>query len=132
MSSPAVSSSSSWIRTLHWAVTRNYPAIVKRLLENNSDEENQILLETMQWTSPDECPLHAAAALGLDDMVRLLIAAGIDINSYSVNKSTGTRWSALHWAVYYNRVSTVKLLVELGADINARGTYWTPENITTR
>ena len=75
----------------------------------------------MEWTAAGGYPLQEAAGLGRDDMVRVLVVKGIDVNSYSVDR--GNRWTALHWAAQGNHVSTIKILLQLGADKTALGSW---------
>ena len=59
-----------------------------------------------QWTA-----LHYASFSGKDDVVKVLVARGADLDAKSPNGST-----PLMMAVYEGRESTVKQLIRLGAD----------------
>lgn len=61
-----------------------------------------------------DLPLSEAAAFGDNELVKLFLEHGADINHAGVSNAT-----ALHHAISNNQNETVKLLVEHGADINA-------------
>lgn len=64
------------------------------------------------WTA-----LHLAAANGRDDIVKLLVEAGMDMNLPTSAQNTPLRFAAM-----YGHLSTCKLLLlELGADMNIKG-----------
>ena len=112
---------SSWIRKLHQAVMEDHLPSLRRHLKKVSGSgdgvHQQRLQDIQEWSLDRGCPLQAAAHLGYNEMVRLLVAAGIDVNSYSVDKMIrGSRYTALHCAAVADEVSTVKILLELGAD----------------
>ena len=61
-------------------------------------------------------PLHHAVQQGHEEVAKILIKAGAN-----VNKTIGPeRWTSLHYAVAYKLVEMVRLLVRNGADINAK------------
>ncbi|KAL8884391.1 MAG: hypothetical protein Q9192_006858, partial [Flavoplaca navasiana] len=69
--------------------------------------------------------LRAAAIKGHADIVRILLGAGFDVNAtvtavHEEDLQDGHGWgqSALQHATEYGRLSMVKLLIDLGADIN--------------
>lgn len=68
-------------------------------------------------------PLHMAVTGGLEELSRLLIEYGAD-----VNKKTGYhKLTALHQAASGGHLKTVKLLIEKKADVNSRSAAgWTP------
>ena len=109
---------SSWLENVHRAVIDNHILTVRRLLDGARN-----LRGKKEYPTTSGYPLQEAAALGRDDMVRHLVAAGMDVNSYSVNTSAGTRWTALHWAAHGDKASTVEVLLELGADKTALGRW---------
>ena len=114
---------SSWIGKLHQAVLENHFPTLRRLLkEVKGGDEDWRLEGIMEWSLQGGCPLHLAAHLGRDGMVKLLVAAGIDVNSYFVGETAGGfRYTALHYAAAANSVSTVKILLELGANPTLEG-----------
>lgn len=69
-------------------------------------------------------PLHFAAFFGHPDAVRLLLGRGAEVDAFGRGWMTGT---ALHSAVSRMRAEVVRLLLEAGANPNARqSTGWTP------
>ena len=77
-------------------------------------------------------PLLIAANLGADDVVRLLLERGADINETNgegwqpevrpleVHPDANSQWSPLHAAVQGNHLETVKILIEKGAKLDVR------------
>jgi ankyrin repeat protein len=57
--------------------------------------------------------LHVVSARGYTTLVRILLAAGADVNAVSDFKS-----SALIWAAIFGHVETLELLINAGADLN--------------
>jgi ankyrin repeat protein len=66
--------------------------------------------------SQERTPLHVAAALGHDEVARLLLDAGA-----SPKARDECRETPLHLAAAGNRASTVRLLLERGAEADAKG-----------
>lgn len=70
-----------------------------------------------------ETCLHLAARKAQNELIDMVLVAGVDINA----KSTGYEETALHVAAKEGHSETVKVLVDSGADIEARSRYgWTP------
>uniref|UniRef100_A0A8C2WC43 Caskin-2 n=1 Tax=Cyclopterus lumpus TaxID=8103 RepID=A0A8C2WC43_CYCLU len=82
--------------------------MVVSLLEGERKEQTDSAFTT---------PLHLAARNGHKDIIRLLLAAGIDINKTT---KSGT---ALHEASLYGKTEVVRLLLDAGVDVNTRNTY---------
>ncbi|XP_068458040.1 caskin-2-like isoform X2 [Clinocottus analis] len=82
--------------------------MVVSLLEGERKEQTDSAFTT---------PLHLAARNGHKDIIRLLLAAGIDINKTT---KSGT---ALHEASLYGKTEVVRLLLDAGVDVNIRNTY---------
>lgn len=60
-------------------------------------------------------PLHVAARCGRVDYIRYLH------QHYDVNaKATSCHWTPLHFATHLNQIDAINVLVDLGADINAK------------
>ncbi len=52
----------------------------------------------------EEAPLHLAAYCGHNDLIRLMLEGGMDIDSYNVySDNNGYMVTPLHWAVYKNK-----------------------------
>jgi len=62
-----------------------------------------------------EAPIHVAARLGMNDVIRAVIRKGGDVNLPSANRS-----APLHLAVKMKHSWTAKVLCEVGADVHAR------------
>lgn len=94
---------------LHLAVMGGHADTTKVLLDAGAHIE-----------ATDYCrmaPLHRAAQQ--DDagvLTELLLAYGAEVDS----RCTGTRWTPLHWAAYGDRIASAKLLIQHGADVNAK------------
>ena len=70
----------------------------------------------LKWAQyPDCSPLAAVTEAGDTEAVRLLIAAGAN-----VNKLNTTFGGALHYAIKNSRIDLVKILLDAGADKNAK------------
>jgi peptide-methionine (S)-S-oxide reductase len=63
----------------------------------------------------------AAAFYGKSEMISYLIHLGVDVNAY-IERSSGfhSHATALHQAVYSGSLDSVKILVDAGADLNAK------------
>ncbi|XP_063615717.1 26S proteasome non-ATPase regulatory subunit 10-like [Penaeus indicus] len=60
-----------------------------------------------------EKPLHVAAEEGHDEVVKMLISAGVDVNG-----KNDKGWTPLHRAAYSGHSSVVTVLVTRGATVN--------------
>ena len=111
---------SIWSGKARQAVTEDNIITLQHLL---NEEEFKRVIAGKEWTfAYGTCPLHTAVYLGRDEMVRLMVEAGISINSYSVDVDAFTIWTPLHCAAYHEKIptSTSNLLLDLGADANLR------------
>ncbi len=85
---------------------------------NKPVEEVEILLSSPAAvncpdTSNGNCPIHIAAQNGHDEMIKLLIAKGADLNMKNGKGNTG-----IHMAIGYDYFNVAKLLIAAGADEN--------------
>jgi uncharacterized protein len=64
-------------------------------------------------------PLVQAAYLGHDEITRLLLEAGADLDA----RDPGMKATALHAAAYAGRTGAAQLLVQHGIDVNVQGPY---------
>jgi ankyrin repeat protein len=60
--------------------------------------------------------LNNAAHNGQNGVIRFLISVGADINK----KGRFRGWNPLHWGASFGQLESVKLLVSMGCDFNAR------------
>ena len=105
---------SIWSRKARQAVKDDDIITLTQLL---NEEEFRRVVAGKDWSiTYGTCPLHTAVYLGRDELVRLMVAGGISINSYSIDVNAMVIWTPLHCAAYHAKVSTLKLLLELGAE----------------
>lgn len=105
---------------LHRAVERRDVERVRRLLQGGIKPD---VRDNHQVTA-----LMLAAERGYDEIVEVLIKAGANVNAKNRPSAFEEgRRSALHRACEAGKVSTVKLLLELGADSNCLSqSQWSP------
>ncbi|TRY63582.1 hypothetical protein TCAL_03878 [Tigriopus californicus] len=106
-----------WEQALTDAVYNNNIEKVKHYLRK---EEIRRGLGRLEWTW-GEAPLHRAAAIGRNDILKVLVEAGCNLDAYSVHDKD--RMTCLHLAVWCNQGETVRLLLQLGADPTLKGTW---------
>jgi len=88
------------------------------LTNGNEEQIAKVLLEygaNIYGRMPRETPMIGAVSHGVESVSKVLIQAGADLEATSV---FGAR--ALHWAAWLGMRSTVALLIESGAEIEAR------------
>jgi hypothetical protein len=124
-------------RGLHWAAENGYEAMVKALIAAGADV-NKVgnhcgetplkrwwILKAAQWSHiagfmvvvkvliEPMTPLNSAAERGHEALVKVLIAAGAD-----VNKADNDVRTPLYCAARYGHDAVVKVLIAAGADVN--------------
>lgn len=94
--------------TLLAAICLNRTGDIRRLADESTPADRQ-------------AALIAAAFYGKADWLDFLIRLGVDVNGYT-DTSSGfhSHAAALHQAVYSGSLEAVKILVEAGADLNAK------------
>ncbi len=94
---------------LHLAVFFGWPELAGALIDRGAS------LEARSTNQSKNTPLHAAAAGGNVEVVKLLLMRGADANA-----SQDSGWTALHSAAQAGNREMVEVLVAYGADLNAR------------
>lgn len=82
---------------------------VERYLDSGGDIEASFDLPGVPGSGATA--LHLAVAGGHEEVTKLLLGNGADVNSIAADTNRGT---PLHWAVRAQRFETVKILVEVG------------------
>ena len=98
---------------LHMAIKMNYPIAVKMLLDAGCDIE--IKNKSESTGSKGDTPLICVAFWGHDEIAKILLDAGGNVNARDENQVT-----SLHEAVRLDNVSIAKLLLENGANSQAK------------
>ena len=126
---------------LHFAAQENHPEVVKVLIDAGADIEVKGVNE--------ESPVLLASQEGALDVVKVLVKAGAEVcvtdndgdtclmhavrfghtetarallcmPEVDVNQSADNTWTALHTAVFKKHSSVVQVLIDAGADIEAK------------
>jgi ankyrin repeat protein len=95
------------------AVLRDREAIVKLLLEKGANSEDSTALGSTKKTNGR---LQSAIDSGNENVVRSLLALGADLEERMGNFNM----TSLLFAAYKGKLAIVKILLEKGADVNAR------------
>ena len=96
---------------LHLACIHGHLSVVIALLEHGADM-GIIFTDDNNY---EHCALSFAARMGHADVMRALIKQGSD-----VNKANSRGLTALHYAAVRNQPRSIEVLIENGADIEAR------------
>lgn len=95
---------------LHYACDRKHKDVVEYLLEQGANINAEL---------DDGCtPLISSVAVDDMDTAILLLENGANIKAHA------NRWTVLHYAVHNKNLDMVKLLVEAGAELEARTHYY--------
>ncbi len=97
---------------LHMAVNNNNIEIVKLLLDNGADVNAKDVEENT--------PLHIASEKGYTKVVNQLLTNKKSKNKININEKDNDWNTPLHMAANNNKIGIVKLLLDNGADVNAK------------
>ena len=110
---------------LMWAAAERHPDMVKALIESHADLQAH--------TKQGFTPLHFAARVGDLESVKLLLAAGVDVNLLTQSSEPegprsggGSGYTPLLVAAMRAQVETALYLLEHGADPNISASGMTP------
>jgi len=96
--------------SLHSVVAKGDFDGARKLVEQGADTE-------AKDPSTGASVLHYAVMRGNPDILKWLLARGVDVNSRTRNGTT-----PLHTAVVYNRYEVAEMLLNRGADVDAKST----------
>ena len=94
---------------LHIAVNHASVKVVEKLVATPGVNVNVL-------SGRGETPLNDAASFGFSKILRILVAAGADLE-----KRNNGEFTPLHSAIMYRELKGVKTLIELGANVDAAG-----------
>ncbi|TGL98038.1 hypothetical protein EHQ76_13475 [Leptospira barantonii] len=94
------------ITALELACSSNFMEVAEALLDHGGNPN-------FSGQKDGRTPLFLAAMEGNNDIIKLLLSEGADVNGRSKSGFT-----ALFDAIGYNKIDTVKLLIKKGADVN--------------
>lgn len=107
--------------TLQCASRIGNPAMLELLFEHGADPNIMIVASDAPGDDGLITPLQEAAHNGSDDIIRLLVSKGADL---VLDRNDSQFKSALHAASFAGQVDNVKVLIELGSDINCQGGFY--------
>lgn len=96
------------VTPLYLACKNRNPAMVETLLKGGAN------VNAALWSG--ETPLMTAAETGVNEVVSVLLAHGANVNIQEPRRGQ----TALMWAISFKHPDTARLLIEKGADANAR------------
>ena len=97
---------------LHDAAYKNHPEIAQLLIDAGADIEAK--------NRHGETPLHRTAWQGSVETLHVLLQAGADVNILTTGWIRG---GALHYAALRNHPAIAQILIDAGADIDAKTDY---------
>ncbi|KAF8343244.1 ankyrin repeat-containing domain protein, partial [Amanita rubescens] len=111
--SPSVHSGYDDAKALVVACKCGYRNMVEQLLDEGVDANEGAYMVLDKVSQHKHTPLHVASEYASEDIVRLLLEKGVDVNIVG-----GHRGSALHTAAYHGKKEIVQLLLKWGANVN--------------
>lgn len=107
--------------TLQCASRIGNPAMLELLFEYNADPNIMIVASDASDDDGIITPLQEAAHNGSENTIRLLVSKGADL---TLQRDDSRFKSALHAASFAGQVENVKVLLDLGSDVNCQGGYY--------
>jgi ankyrin repeat protein len=104
------------VRILKRAAETSQLSLMTRILNN---PENSALLS--DWQAKDAA-LVCAASRGQTKAIKLLLEMGVNVNEL-VDNGSGGKCTALHKAAEHGHLNPANVLIEHGADVNARDSF---------
>ncbi|CAK1360538.1 unnamed protein product [Cercospora beticola] len=105
-------------RQIYQAVLMDKIALFTEIIRSYGDSQDTLLSVNKAYSYNGGSLLHCAAFVGRIEIARMLLSAGLDIDSTDKRLRT-----PLHDAAYGASVEIVRLLVRQGADVNAEDSY---------
>lgn len=99
---------------LHYAVKSNSLNVINAMVDHKNDPESTEFPDFNLKNSSGSSPLSMALALGMKDVVPILIKGGADVNARN-----GQDLTLLHQAILKEDSETAAFLLNQGADMNA-------------
>lgn len=96
------------VTPLYWAAQCGHADVAEALLAAGADL-------AVRCTEGELSPLDAAVGFGYTDVMKVLIERGTDVNAAGSEGHT-----ALYWGVYADKAEAIDLLMEAGADAQAK------------
>jgi ankyrin repeat protein len=99
-----------------WAIAERHPDVTKALIAAHADLKAH--------TKPGFAPIHFAARIGDLESIKLLLAAGVDVNVQTTGTAVG--YTPLLIATVRAQIDTALYLLDHGADPNVEAAGLTP------
>jgi len=109
---------------LWYIMEKKYKEIIEAIKKDDVKRLNNLIAskaDVCYNSAIDYFPIRTAVANNSVEALRVLLSYESDLNEYDENGE-----SFISYAIYYNKIKILKLLVELGIDINIcdRDSYW--------